>query len=101
MIGEAHSNSCANLTCLKILTKHLKVVLLHNLAGPMMDSKLYERILLFTFDTILSVLFGMCKDENGNEMVNHYVHLGNIGSGSYGKVVRNLVCVKLKFQIDV
>jgi 3-hydroxyisobutyrate dehydrogenase-like beta-hydroxyacid dehydrogenase len=34
-------------------------------------------------------------------MVNHYVHLGNIGSGSYGKVVRNLVCVKLKFQIDV
>jgi hypothetical protein len=61
MIGEAHSNSCANLTCLKILTKHLKVVLLHNLAGPMMDSKLYERILLFTFDTILSVLFGMLR----------------------------------------
>ncbi|PVH31333.1 hypothetical protein PAHAL_9G117400 [Panicum hallii] len=27
------------------------------------------------------------EDENGNKMVNQYVHLGKIGSGSYGKVV--------------
>ncbi|GJM96373.1 hypothetical protein PR202_ga13200 [Eleusine coracana subsp. coracana] len=28
------------------------------------------------------------EDENGNKMLNQYVHLGKIGSGSYGKVVR-------------
>ncbi|BAS86023.1 Os03g0711300, partial [Oryza sativa Japonica Group] len=27
------------------------------------------------------------EDENGSKMVNQYVHLGKIGSGSYGKVV--------------
>ncbi|TVU41873.1 hypothetical protein EJB05_15430 [Eragrostis curvula] len=27
------------------------------------------------------------EDENGNKMINQYVHLGKIGSGSYGKVV--------------
>uniref|UniRef100_A0A0A8XN86 Umc1506 n=1 Tax=Arundo donax TaxID=35708 RepID=A0A0A8XN86_ARUDO len=30
------------------------------------------------------------EDENGNKMINQYVHLGKIGSGSYGKVVRYL-----------
>lgn len=34
--------------------------------------------------------FWHVKDENGNKMVNQYVHLGKIGSGSYGKVVRYL-----------
>ncbi|KAL6599977.1 hypothetical protein ACP70R_045628 [Stipagrostis hirtigluma subsp. patula] len=28
-----------------------------------------------------------CEDENGNKMVNEYVHQRKIGSGSYGKVV--------------
>ncbi|TVU45422.1 hypothetical protein EJB05_04909 [Eragrostis curvula] len=28
------------------------------------------------------------EDESGNKMINQYVHLGKIGSGSYGKVVR-------------
>ncbi|XP_066343315.1 serine/threonine-protein kinase GRIK1-like [Miscanthus floridulus] len=37
------------------------------------------------------------EDENGNKMVNQYVHLGKIGSGSYGKVVlyRNIKDGKL------
>ncbi|CAN6303820.1 unnamed protein product [Urochloa humidicola] len=37
------------------------------------------------------------KDEDGNKMVNQYVHLGKIGSGSYGKVVlyRNMQDGKL------
>lgn len=37
------------------------------------------------------------EDENGNKMVNQYVHLGKVGSGSYGKVVlyRNMKDGKL------
>lgn len=37
------------------------------------------------------------EDENGNKMINQYVHLGKIGSGSYGKVVlyRNIKDGKL------
>ncbi|CAL4926940.1 unnamed protein product [Urochloa decumbens] len=37
------------------------------------------------------------EDEDGNKMVNQYVHLGKIGSGSYGKVVlyRNMQDGKL------
>ena len=39
------------------------------------------------------LLFLYIKDENGNKMVNQYVHLGKIGSGSYGKVVRYLIYI--------
>jgi len=44
------------------------------------------------------LLFLYIKDENGNKMVNQYVHLGKIGSGSYGKVVRYLGYVDIKFS---
>ncbi|GJN10097.1 hypothetical protein PR202_ga28161 [Eleusine coracana subsp. coracana] len=39
------------------------------------------------------------EDENGKKMINQYVHLGKIGSGSYGKVVRYLDFFALRFQV--
>nr|CAB3485259.1 unnamed protein product [Digitaria exilis] len=42
-----------------------------------------------TLDTRITLSLLACKDGDGNKMVNQYVHLGKIGSGSYGKVVLN------------
>lgn len=53
-------------------------------------------ILVFCFFMNISVSNDLLsiKDEDGNKMVNEYVHLYKIGSGSYGKVVSLLILIR-------